>query len=295
MSETTATHWLWPALSATLPWPLGMRVLAKFASHPGVRLPDEEAAWRQATRCARTNLPETQGRPADEEQWRRAWRLTRLIDHADLFLALTRGTSAWLARHVDVIGAWPRRGPFLAVTNHWGAGMWALPSLRGSGHRARFLLRGIVESELRQDQCLANYGRLRVAVSRRVLGTAMIYTGSASEEIARTWAGGMSVIGLFDVPPEPGRASISAEFGQGCIKVPLGLIRLAVEHRVPVITFAVGVDRLTGRRKLSIDPAQIWSDPADLAASLARHLDALLRSDSASWHMWPYAGELLGP
>jgi hypothetical protein len=271
-----------------------MRALSKVAAFSSVRLPDEEAAWRQAARFARTNLPETKGRPAGEDQWRRAWRLTRLVDHADLFLSLSR-TSAWARRYVSVTGAWPLNDPFLAITNHWGAGWCSLRYLRESGHRARYLLRGIVESDLQRDRCLVNYMKLRVVATRRALGTPLIYTGNASEEIVRTWASGTSVVGLFDVPSEPGRASISAEFGQGSIKVPLGLIRLACEHRVPVVTFAAGVDRNTGRRNLTIDPAQIWTDPAELAASLARHLDSLLRNDSASWHMWPYAGELLGP
>jgi len=293
MADTATTHWLWPALAALLPWPAGMRLLDRMASS-GLRLRNEEAAWRQATRHARTHLPEAQGHSADEARWRRAWRLTQLVEHADLFLGLTR-SSAWLRRHVDVTGAWPERGPFLAVGNHWGAGLWALRHLRASGHRARFLLRGISESDLEQDRWLTRYMKLRVIATRRALGTALIYTGNASEEIARSWASGTSVIALFDVPPDRARTSISAALGRGRIKVPLGLMRLACERGIPVVSFAAGVDRATGRRTLTIGAAQTWNDADSLAASLARRLDALLTQDSAAWHMWPHAGELLDP
>ncbi len=39
--------------------------------------------------------------------------------------------------------------------------------------------------------------------------------------------------------------------------------------------------------------AFVFRDPVAMAVALARSLEALLDRDSAAWHMWPYAAELL--
>jgi hypothetical protein len=37
----------------------------------------------------------------------------------------------------------------------------------------------------------------------------------------------------------------------------------------------------------------VYSDPAELATMLAQHLERLIERDTAAWHMWPYAAELV--
>lgn len=294
MNAVTWTHWVWPMIAAALPYGVGMRVLARASRSGSGALPGEDLAWEQAEHYGRTaavgvDPPEAAERAA--AAWREAWRYTRLVDHADLFLSLTR-SARWLRRHMDVDGAWPERDPFLAVTSHWGAGLWALRHLRAAGRTARFLSRRLdVEADL--DPRLAAYARLRVRGVARALGTPLIYTGGAAQAVQRSWAQGESIVALFDVPPESGRRTISAPLGAGRISVPIGLLQLACAARIPVVTFAAGIDRRNRRRYLTIGPARVSDDPQRLVDMLARHLEGLLERDSAAWHLWPYAPALL--
>lgn len=247
-------------------------------------------AWAQAVRFGFAGTPGSRG--ADADAWQQAWRLTRLADHTDLFLALTRG-DRWMRRHVRVEGEWPRADPFLAVTSHWGAGLWSLRHLHRAGNRARFLSRRLDPEELRPDPWLERYARLRVWMTARELGAPLIYTGGASAEIATTWARGQSVVALFDVPAPEARSTIVLPLGRVAMRVPLGLLRLACEHRIPVLMFSVAVDHASGGRTLRIGTARTYDDPQTLGLELASHLERLLELDSAAWHLWPYAPALL--
>ena len=65
----------------------------------------------------------------DAREWKKRYRLIRLVDHCDLFLVRTR-TRRWFRKHVDVDGAWPASGPFIAMTFHWGCLLYTSPSPR---------------------------------------------------------------------------------------------------------------------------------------------------------------------
>ncbi len=290
--STAATHWGWPALAASLPWSAGFALLSRVSASDTTCFDAESAAWQQARRFAGISLPGARSADVDEIAWRRAWRLVQLVDHADLFLTLTR-SDRWLDRHVDVRGAWPAAGPFLAVTCHWGAGLWALRHLGRSRHRSRFLARRLSPAEFGGDFGRRSYMRLRIRATERATGAPVIYTGGATVEIAQALDARSSIVALCDVPLPAGRSKIEAPFRGGRLAMPRGLIALACARGIPIVTFSAGLDRATGRRQLEIAPAEIHRDPAAAAAALARSLEALLACDSAAWHMWPYAAELL--
>jgi phosphatidylinositol dimannoside acyltransferase len=245
-----------------------------------------------AKRFGYARLPETGSTLAGEATWRRAWRLVQLIDHADLFVALTRG-SRWFNEQADVQGAWPATGPFLAVTFHWGAGLGSLGHLANAGHRARFLSGRFGDADFGNDAWRVRYVKLRIRAIERVTGAPVIYTGGASSHIEDAFARGTCVVALCDVPPSAGRSTINASLNGLQLRMPLGLARLACARRIPVVSYVAGVDRATGRRYLAIDEARIFSDPASLAAALAARLGTQLERDAAAWHMWPYAADLL--
>ena len=230
--------------------------------------------------------------PVGEATWRRAWRLVQLIDHADLFVALTRG-SRWFNGQADVRGAWPATGPFLAVTFHWGAGLGALAHLANAGHRARFLSGRFADADFGTDVWRVRYVNLRIRAVESVTGARVIYTGGASQHIDDAFARGTGVVALCDVPATAGRSTIAASVNGLRLRMPLGLARLACARGIPVVSFVAGIDRATGTRHLTIDESRTFSDPASLAAALAARLGSQLERDAAAWHMWPYAAELL--
>ena len=287
--STAATHWGWPALAAALPWPAGFALLARVAGSDQVRFETEDAAYAQAQRFGGTGLPEAGG--ANGAAWRRAWRLVRLVDHADLFLTLSR-SDRWLDRNVSVHGAWPASGPFLAVTCHWGAGLWALRHLGRSGIRSRFLARRLTEAEFGGDPGRRRYMHMRIRATERATRAPVIYTAGATAEIAAALDEGIRIVALCDVPLPAGRSKIEVPFRGGRLTMPRGLIALACARNVPVVLFSAGIDRTTGQRRLDIAPAEIFRDPAVMAGALAQWLDTLLVRDAPAWHMWPYAAEL---
>lgn len=286
------THWAWPVAAAALPPRARFRLLARVAASDNVAFPEEAQAYALAKRFGYARLPETGPTPVDEATWRRAWRLVQLMDHADLFVALTRG-SRWFNGQADVRGDWPATGPFLAVTFHWGAGLGSLGHLANSGHRARFLSGRFADADFGNDAWRVRYVKLRIRAVERVTGAPVIYTGGASSHIDDAFARGTCVVALCDVPPSAGRSTIDASLNGLQLRMPLGLARLACARRIPVVSFVAGVDRVTGRRHLAIDEARIFSDPASLAAALAARLGTQLECDAAAWHMWPYAADLL--
>ncbi len=286
------THWRWPMLAAALPARARFRLLARVAASDHVVFPDEVAAYALATHFGFTRLPETGTVAADEATWRRAWRLVQLVDHADLFVAMTRAHD-WFDASADVRGAWPVRGPFLAVTYHWGAGLGSLQNLARTGNRAHFLSGRFNGADFGYDAWRLRYVRLRARATERASGASIIYTGGATAQIEAAFSEGSSVVALCDVPVRLGRSAIAAPLGRLQLTIPLGLIRIACVLRIPVVSFSAGLDRATGRRHLAIQGAQTFADPQALATVLAAQLESLLGRDGAAWHMWPYADRLL--
>ena len=207
-------------------------------------------------------------------------------------MGLTRGVR-WFNAQADVTGTWPATGPFLAVTFHWGAGLGALAHLANAGHGARFLSGRFADADFGNDAWRVRYVKLRGRAVESATGAPVIYTGGASAHIDDAFARGTTVIALCDVPPAAGRSAIAASLNGLRLRMPLGLARLACARGMPVVCFVAGVDRATGRRRLAIDEARVFSDPASLAAVLAARLGSALERDAAAWHMWPYASELL--
>ncbi len=134
---------------------------------------------------------------------------------------------------------------------------------------------------------------MRIRATERATRAPVIYTGGATAEIAQAFDARSPIVALCDVPLPPGRSKIETPFRGGRLAMPRGLIALACARGIPIVTFSAALDRATGRRQLDIAPAEIHHDPAAMAAALARTLEALLARDSAAWHMWPYAAELL--
>src|SRR5207244_8202621 len=113
----------WPAVAAGLPWRRGFSLLDSLASHDDMYSDSTASALAGVRSFAPID---------DEREWKRRYRLTRLVDHCDMFLIRIR-TRRWFARYVDVEGDTPRSGPYIAMTFHWGAGLWAIARMHATG------------------------------------------------------------------------------------------------------------------------------------------------------------------
>jgi hypothetical protein len=283
---TFANNWrqfrelvLLPGLAALLPWNWCFRLYRRLARSDTLYQAETEAALRGASSWQSIEQPDS---------WKAAFRLVRLVDHADLYLSLFR-SDRWMTRHIEIVGSWPKETPFLAVTYHWGQGMWSLRHLRAHGIPAALL----VFTPSREDQAGQPvaywYGVVRHAEVERVLKRPVIDSAEAVWEIRRLWREGVSVVALYDVPRGvPGgaqaRRRIDEVLGRQ-MDFPVGLAKLAGHAGVPVACFDCSVNRSTGKRRLRIQPALNSTSEDALGASMVRGFEALLREDLAGWHL----------
>lgn len=268
---------LLPALAVLLPWSLGYRILR--------RLSDLIRPYAEAGRIAQDKAT-SRGWVGDSLHWSRVRRLVTLVDHADLYLAKTR-SDAWLAQHVDVEGEWPPSGqPGIIFTFHWGAGMWALRHAKASGLRAHALVAPLDGEQFARRRILLAYARTRTAEVARSLGCPTLDTSSSLRPVLQALRRGEQVVAAVDVPTDQVSASQEIELLGETARVPRGLLRLAVDQRVPVTVYLTGLNCESGRRFLRIHQLGIHDDVDALARAVFTFLDRAIREDPPAWHFW---------
>jgi hypothetical protein len=273
--KTFLELFLLPGMAAILPWRWTFRLFQRVARS---RILYPEVEWM--VRGARDA-----GALENEEEWRSALRLTRIFSFADLYLSMFRG-DRWMKQHVDVVGSWPE-GAFLAVTYHWGAGMWALRHLKAHGKRSAFLSVRFDRATFQNSRLRYWYGLLRTRETSRAGGGAgVIFTGGSSAKIAAAQKGNVCVTALLDVPPKPDQASAPVVLFGRPARLRRGLARIAMEEGIPVVTFRMNLDRDSGRLKLRIDETLRASTESELIEELASSFRSAIAQDPCSWHGW---------
>jgi hypothetical protein len=261
--------WLLPLVVALLPYRAGIA----FARWCAEKLPLYDERARAGLAHYRAARPH-----GDAREWLTEFRFTQLIDHADLFWALTRSERFLLSR----LDALPRPGsaPLMVISMHFGQGLFLLPWLRAGGAPARFLSvrfdATAFESRLRYL-----YARLRMRVVEKLAGAPAIYTGGARGEIAATFAQGGAVYGLIDVPTPMANPANATLFGAP-IFWPSGLVDAARAAGVDMLllTAHCGPD---GRRHVAAERAAA-APVADIASKFSVRIDAI----PGAWHVWHF-------
>jgi len=277
---------LLPGLAAVLPWPLCFRVFRRLARWRWLYREVTERALREAL---------ARGVVDDPARWHWMRRLVTLIDHADYYLSRTRGDS-WLARHVSVEGAWPPpdRAAILC-TFHWGAGMWGLRSAAHADLRPHALVAPLNQAAFRGRTVLGWYARARTAEVTRVLQQDALDTSASLRPVIRALRAGQQVLSVVDVPADQAAASEPVTVMGMTARIPRGLLRLAVDQRVPVAVYITGFDAATGRRWLRIAQLGVAEELPALIDGVFAHLNTLMAQDPAAWHFWSEAPRFFTP
>lgn len=271
-------RWLVPALIAALPWWIGFRIARRLAHWPWFFRERVEATVAIAQRYGVVDDPR---RFAFEQ------RLYHLVDHVDLFLLKWR-SDRYLDRHFDIDGDWPAgENALITLSFHWGAGFWALRSLRRSGRRFAGLSVRTDPQGFAGQTLLHRYALLRNAEVVQAGAHDLVYIGDGPRPMLRALQDGTGLLTSIDVPGVGGEVPVRL-LGRDA-QLPSGMIKLAEKAQVPIVFFAVWLDPATGRRKLRIrEPLQVGDRPAAMAFAAA-HLDWMLRTAPAAWHFWAYA------
>lgn len=239
--------YLIPGLTVFVPWPVGFRWLrfcSRFRFLYG-------AEWRAALAQARDFV-----QVGDEQLWARQFRLCKLVDHADLYLSMTR-SDRWLRRYVDGWDTIPRiDGGAVVIVIHWCPGFWLGRAVRRYGAPGHSVIAPPNRRAMGGSFLAYGYGMLRMREFKRVNGRVSLSpTGVVRRllKILREQAGGKVWIGgMLDVPPGPNAPGESVTvFGRPGY-FPNGLIGIAKLAKVPIIMVTCGLDPRTGRRDLVV-------------------------------------------
>ena len=275
-----------PRAVAALPWRLGHRVARLLARAPALYREPVEAATRVAARY---------GWCDDAAAFAREQRALRLVDHADLYLSLHQGERV-RREHVECVGAWPAGDtPILAITVHWGVGLFGIASLAATGRRIACLSTRLDEAHVRHDPVLLAYGRTRLAEVERVAGAKLIYAGEGARPFLRALERGESLLALIDVPPDAVGGAHPVRLLDRRAWLPSGLVKLAERTRIPVVFFAVELDAASGNRIVRIAEPFVVTDRDAAMQRLADALDHCIRRSPPAWTFWPFADAFFAP
>ena len=271
-----------PSLCALLPWTLGFRWLRLCSRFDWIYRSEWQAALAQARQFVAIS---------DEAMWSRQFRLGRLVDHADLYLCMTR-SDRWIERHVDGWNDWPAiEGSAVALFIHWCPGFWALRALRQQGVTISGLIAPLSRRAMGSSILAYWYGALRMRTLQKVNGRPLVYPEGAIRRSIKAIKSGRPgnenvwACGMVDVPPtpaDPGEPVLM--FGQrGFFST--GLIGVARISKVPLVMVECGLELDNGRRKLMVSGP---FDPASpgLLQKIATHWQARIEDCSWGFFLW---------
>lgn len=277
-----------PSVAAVLPWRWAFALMRRVLPHTPWYRDAADAAWREfEARPAHALLPATQAeRNTIAAAWRAQRQLVSWVDHADHYLARSRG-DAWMRDHLRVQGQWPQPGQAaLLLTFHWGAGMWGLRHAAAQGLEPRALVASTEGEPFRGRAVLGWYAKARTATVRRALRCDPLdVTGSLRPAIKALRAGGQ-VLAAIDVPADQAASAEAIRLLNMPAAVPRALHRLAVEQKVPVYVYLTGFNAATGERTLHIHALGVYEDASVLVRDVFAHLERAICQDSAAWHFW---------
>ncbi len=269
-----------PGIAALLPWAMAFALFKRLAQwqvlyrHPG----------RQALAQA-----QERGWVTDPRAWLRDRKLTTLVDHADHYLARTRG-DRWMDRHLVVDGQWPTPGqPCILLTFHWGAGMWGLRSAARAGVRMHPLVAAANGAHFVGRSVLHRYINARNRTVVEALKCPVIDVSKGMRQALRVLHSKEQLLAVVDVPADQVAASQPVQILGLPARLPTGLLRLAVERKIPVSVYVTGIHMDTGQRFLRIRQLGVPSDVDSLVGTLAADLDGLIRECPPAWHFWSEA------
>ena len=240
-----------------------------------------EAAWHAASRFS-------QALELDEARFKQRHRLYWLADFADLFLVRLR-TDRWLNGFLRLEGdALPQQGPILALTFHYGAGLWAMREFGRRGLNIAWLHAPVADHAPPGERLSAALGRMRIREVIKATRAPAIPTGGSYQRMSDWLDTGGSVTALFDVPHFGQRRSMPIEVLGHTLHVPDGLIRLAEDKQVPVYLYTTSLVGDGPHRRFFVRGPIEPRSREGLVHAISQFMHEEIRRDPAAWHFWPF-------
>lgn len=175
--------------------------------------------------------------------WLSNHRFVRLVDQVDASIS-AHCEDSWLDQHLVTDGEWPT-APFVGITFHFGAGLWAIRHLRRKAIRSSFLSAPLHPEIFPEHPLRYAFEVGRMAETERISGKPIIYVGGSFKKLQAALAEGTSIIGLIDVLAQFVPSTQSTKFLGHPSRFPNGLIDLARHCEVPWrYSFAIQTSKL---------------------------------------------------
>ena len=275
-----------PSLAVFIPWPLCFRLFRVLSRLDFLYRALSETAFSEAR---------SRGCADDRVRWLGTRRLYAMVDHADYYLVCSR-SDRWLRRHFDVTGDWPNpAAAALLCTFHWGAGMWSLRHAFAEGIRAHALVAPLEGANFQGRSVLRWYAKARTAAVAKSLGRATLDVGTSMRPALRALKQHEQLLALVDVPADQVSASVPIRFLGHAARVPRALLRLAVDQKLPITLFLVGMRLEDGRRFLRLHQVGVADNVEALAEEIFGSLEQAITEEPAAWHLWSESERFFDP
>jgi phosphatidylinositol dimannoside acyltransferase len=268
---------LLPGLAAVLPWSLCFRIFTALSHWRLLYREPCEKALAQARKL---------GWAVREDEWLATRRLVTMVDHADYYLVRTR-SDAWLKSHFDVDGNWPSSADAsLLCTFHWGAGMWSLRHAVSAGMKVHALVAPLDGAHFAGRRVMHWYAKARTALVAQTLGHSTLDVSTSLRPALRALRNNEQVLAVLDVPADQVSTSQTIRMLGLQARVPKALLRLAVEHEIPVTIFLVGLRVADGQRFLRLRQFEGYSEVDAMVRDVFSELEHAIIENPAAWHFW---------
>ena len=276
-----------PMWAALLPWSWAFRIFKFLARKDFLYREVTDRALQEARRWQWVR----EG-AAEEQHWRWVRRLTTLVDHADLYLSLTR-SDRWMQRHLRVEGEWPKHDQAaICCTFHWGAGMWGLRHAHTSGLSPAALVAALQGAHFKGRFVLYVYARLRTWAVKRALHHDTVDVSHSLRPAIQILRNSGQVMAAVDVPSDQVASSEVVRIVGIEARVPKALFRLAAERHLPLWVYSTGFSVSDGRRLLRLKRVDTLDDASLLPTKVFDELSELIGESPASWHFWSEASRI---
>lgn len=167
--------------------------------------------------------------------------------------------------------------------------MWALRHARANGLNAPMVLAAPAGPDFIGRTVFGLYVRARMRSVELALGEPVIFVPGGMAQVREALGRGQQLVVVMDVPQDQVAVTRVTPLLDMPVSVPAVLPQMAVDQSLPVTVFYMGVDLGTGRRILHIAPLGVHVHAKVLTDKAFAHLDHLLRTAPAAWHLWAQA------
>lgn len=291
-------NFLIPAVTVLLPARAGLLWLKFWAKHLANPSQGASADWA----IARQYVMDSVG---DSANFMHRAKTYALLDWADVYLASLRPRAVWLRKNIEMRGDLPPTTPAMAITMHYGAGLWSLPLLSqywpvGWVYATMVYPGQTIQTKL-SDQ--------RLRAIRTMRGVALLNTPGAYQKMQDYTASGGGVVGLVDAPDTGHRTVSPIQLFGHELHLANGLVRFAVAEKMPIYLYTVSLcpkgEKRIFRGKVLTHPSSQYVRETDnklkqkavcdnnevnaVMQEIGQWMETEILQDPAAWHLWGFS------